>query len=149
MAEAGEVEGSVAAGVAPGLVHGAEDGLAAVEGARVEGPRTLRARDGDGVGDGRCGLCARRSVVEAGVGVGAEEGEDEEGGQGLDDPAGFIEAQHFAGRGGGWGSGERRVGGGWHGSFRLGTASHGCAGGVAEEKQIPALRCEMTARKQE
>jgi len=153
VAEAREIEGSGAALVAVELVDGAEGRLVAMEGARVkgagaEGRRGPGARDGGGVSDGRGGRGAWGSVAvaEVRVGVGAEEGEDEDGGEDFDGVAGAAEARHLAGVGG-----ECRGGRSGHGSVRLGTASHGCAGSVAGEKQIPPPStrsgCGMTARK--
>ena len=85
VAEAREIEGSGAALVAVELVDGAEGRLVAMEGARVkgagaEGRRGPGARDGGGVSDGRGGRGAWGSVAvaEVRVGVGAEEGEDED-----------------------------------------------------------------------
>ena len=78
--EAGEVVGVGAARVALYLVHGAEEGLAAMGGAVVNWQRRRRAGDGGGVREGGGGLRARAAIAEVSVGVGAEEGEDEEGG---------------------------------------------------------------------
>jgi hypothetical protein len=94
-----EVVGTGASGVAPDLVHGAEEGLPAMRDAVVNWQRCWRAGDGNGACDGDAGLRPRCAIAEVGAGVGAEEGEDEEGGEALDDPAGFVEAEHLAGRG--------------------------------------------------
>ncbi len=109
------------------LVNGAEERLAAVGGARVGG-----CEDGVGGGsrDGGGGLQVGRSVAESDAGVGAEEGDDEDGGQELDGAAGFVKAAHFMGRGRRY-RGGCRVGEGRHGSFRLATASHGWITGEA------------------
>ena len=119
--KAGEVVGIRAAGSVFGLVNGAEERLAAVDWARA-GWREECV--GGGARDGGGGLRVRCSVAESDVCVGAEERYDEDAGEELEGAAGFAEAQHLAvhGRGVGWGC---RVGGCGHGSFTLGTASHG------------------------
>jgi hypothetical protein len=81
-------------------VHGAEKGRTAV---RDAGVCRSEERLGDGVRDGGGGLLAWGAVAEGCAGVGAEEGDDEEGGEAFDDPAGAIEALHFAGCGRGVG----------------------------------------------
>jgi hypothetical protein len=149
VAEAREIVGLGAACVAIDLVHGAEEGLAAMGDAVRDRQRGSRGGDGDGARDGCCGLSARGSVAEIGMGVGAEKGEDEEGGEALDDPAGFVEAEHLARRGCGVaGRGTcARVGEFGHGSFTLGTASHGWVMGGAGFCEIQgSLRCGASAR---
>jgi hypothetical protein len=139
--EAGEVVGIGAARVVPGLMHGAEEGLAAMGGAGVCG-----GEEGLGCGmrDRGDGLRVRGAVAAVGAGVGAEESDDEDAGEDFDGAAGFVEATHFAGRCGGvrrWRL-ERRVGRGRHGSFRLGTASHGWVTGGAGFFEIQgSLQC--------
>ena len=119
--ETGEVIRIGSAGVAFDVVNGAEERLAAVDwagaGWREEGV-------GGGSRDGGGRLRVRCSVAESDVCVGAEERYDEDAGEELEGAAGFAEAQHLAvrGRGVGWGC---RFGGCGHGSFTLGTASHG------------------------
>jgi hypothetical protein len=139
--EAGEVVGMRAAGSVFGLVNGAEERLATVSGAgvcrREEGVKG-RARDG-----GR-GLGVRRFVTERDAGVGAEEGKDEEAGEEFEGASGIVEAGHFTGRGMRVGGG-CRVGEGRHGSFRLGTASHGWVGGGAGSWKKYAVRCARKA----
>jgi hypothetical protein len=134
--EAREIVGIGATHVTLYLVDWAEECLPVVRDAGV-----CRREEGWGVGmrvgDGRLWARAAAAIAEVGVGVGAEEGEDEEGGEALDDPAGAIEARHFTGRSGG--GGMHRVGGGGHGSFRLGTASHGWVAGGARFCEIRGL----------
>ena len=136
-AEAGEMEEAAAARVAWGAEGGeavearaavavevaadAEDGWLVVSG--------LAARCWGGVeegvgGDGGLGL--GRAVARVGFGVGAEEGDDEDSREGLNGPAGAVEAAH-AGMGRGlrvWGWFGDGCEVGWHGSFRLGAASY-------------------------
>ena len=121
VAEAGEVEGFRAAGVALELMGGAEDRAAAIGAGVGWGEEGLRRWLGDGGGGQR----AWAAVAEGCAGAGADEGQDEEGGEDLEDAAGAEDARHAAVRGDYGGVGWR-VGGGGHGSFRLGTASHGC-----------------------
>jgi len=115
MPKASEVVGGGTACVALDLVHGAEKDLPTMGDAGVDWRWCLRAGDGDGVRGGDAGLGAWGPVAHVGVKVGAEEGDDEDGGEGFDDPAGLGEAEHLAGRVG------ERV---WHGSFALCSASY-------------------------
>ena len=139
--ETGEVIRIGSAGVAFDVVNGAEERLAAVGGAgvcrREEG---VRGR----VRDGRRGLGVRRFVTERDAGVGAEEGKEEEAGEEFEGASGIVEAGHFTGRGMRVGGG-CRVGEGRHGSFRLGTASHGWVGGGAGSWKKYAVRCARKA----
>lgn len=133
--EAGEV---VEAGVAD-AARGA-GGCAAVDaeegGAAVEVVGAGEAGGLGGVEDGGeegwmgargLGLGVRRAVAGVDVGVGDEEGQDEEGRERFDDEAGAMEAAH-AGMRRGLLRGGCRVGDGRHGWVRLGTASHGLVG---------------------
>ena len=115
MPKAGEVVGVGAVCASLDLVHGAEKDLPATEGAGVGWQWCLYAGDGDGVRGEGAGLGAWGSVAHVGVNVGAEEGDNEDGGEGFDDPTGLGEADHLTGRVG------ERVG---HGSFRLCSASY-------------------------
>ena len=86
-------------------------------------------------------VLVQRIDVVAGIGV--EEGYDEEGGENLEGAARIVEARHSAGRGGAGGSGVHRVGRVGHGSFALGTASHGwvAAGAGSCEKYRGLCGC--------
>jgi len=115
MPKASEVVGVGASRVALDLVHGAEKDLPAMEDAGVDWPWRLHAGDGDRVRGEGAGLGAWSTVAHVSVKVRAEKGDDEDGGEGFDDPAGFREADHLAGRVG------KRIG---HGSFTLWSASY-------------------------
>ena len=115
MAKASEVVRVGTSRVAVDLMDGAEKDLPAMEDVGVDWPWCLHAGDGDEVRGGDAGLGAWGSVAHPGVKVGAEEGDDEDGGEGFDDPARLGEADHLVGRVG------ERVG---HGSFALSSASY-------------------------
>ena len=132
---------------APGLMRTAKEHLAAMGAVGA-----CRSKGGlcQGVRDRGAGLGGRCAVAEGRAYVGAEEGEDEKGGEALEDPAGSAEAEHSDGRGGSVWCGMLRVGGDGHGSFTLRTASHGWSSlgaGFRENTGISPLRfasVEMT-----
>jgi hypothetical protein len=104
----------------------------------------------DGAREGGAGLGVGGAVAAIGPGVGAEEGGDEERGEGFDDPAGLVEAKHSArrdgGRGGIRGIGEARVGEGGHGSIGLCSASHAWIGSGAGFRKIQGLSAAAQRR---
>jgi len=139
-AHAGEVVGIGAAGSAVDLMCWAEERVAAVLSAGVSwGEECLLG----GVVDGGGGLRVPTAVMDVVAGIGVEEGYDEEGGENLEGAARIVEARHSAGRGGAGGSGVHRVGRVGHGSFALGTASHGwvAAGAGSCEKYRGLCGC--------
>jgi hypothetical protein len=121
--EGGEVVGAGMLRVALDVAHGKGD-----VGARCEAGVCRRGDLRDKLREGGWGLSVRCAVADVGPGVGAEEGEDEDGAEGLDEPEGVLEAKPVAGRKGGRGvargGGEDRAGGLGHGALDTGSASH-------------------------